>query len=90
MDNFLIDFNRFFSESTKDNIQPTQIIQNGHTTIILWNDGTKTIAQKDNEDEHNPELGIIYALLKKVCGNSTNAIELMNNINNQTSKKENK
>lgn len=53
---------RIFSE-IKD------IIINDPATIILWNDGTKTVVKCQPEDTFDPEKGIAMAILKKLYGN---------------------
>ena len=48
-----------------------KIIYNAPAVIILWEDGTKTIAkcQKGHEDEYDPEIGLSVAVAKKYFGN---------------------
>lgn len=45
------------------------IIINDPATIILWNDGTKTVVKCQPDDTFDPEKGIAMAILKKLYGN---------------------
>lgn len=47
------------------------VIFNNPVTIVLWNDGTKTIVRCTNE-EYDPEKGLAMAISKKVLGNKGN------------------
>jgi len=46
-----------------------KVIQNGPAVVILWKDGTKTIAKCHSEDTFVPEIGFTVAFLKKLIGN---------------------
>ena len=48
-------------------------IINENATIIFWNDGTKTISKRHQEDEFDKELGFLLAYYYKKCGLSNNA-----------------
>lgn len=45
-----------------------QVIFNDPATIILWNDGTKTVAKCLDGDEYDAEKGFCIAYLKKMIG----------------------
>lgn len=46
-----------------------KVIQNGPAVVILWKDGTKTVAKCHSEDTFVPEIGLTVAFLKKLIGN---------------------
>lgn len=46
-----------------------RVIFNQPATIILWNDGTKTVVKCGPNDVYDPEKGLAMCLLKKLCGN---------------------
>jgi len=46
-----------------------KIIFNDRTTILLWMDGTKTIATCRPEDPYSKETGVMICALKKILGN---------------------
>lgn len=46
-----------------------KVIFNDPATIVLWNDGTKTVVKADNEP-YDPEKGLAMAISKKVLGNN--------------------
>ena len=37
-------------------------------TIVIWNDGTKTVSKCREGDEYSPECGLILCILKKLVG----------------------
>lgn len=47
------------------------VIFNDPATIVIWQDGTKTVVkcQKDKGDTYNPEHGLAMCIIKKMCGN---------------------
>lgn len=47
----------------------SRVIFNNPTTIILWADGTKTIAKTHGDDAFDPEKGFAVACAKKLLGN---------------------
>lgn len=53
---------------TKDSI--IKVIFNNPATIVLWNDGTKTVVKCSENDEFNPEIGLAMAICKKSFGNT--------------------
>ena len=46
-----------------------KVIYNGPATIILWNDGTKTVVKCKEGDPYSPEAGFALAVLKRLTGN---------------------
>lgn len=48
-----------------------KIIFNDPATIILWNDGSKTVVKCGPDDKYDPEKGYVMCLLKRFCGNDT-------------------
>lgn len=53
-----------------DDITVKKIIFSGPCTIILWDDGTKTIAKVSDGDEFDPEKGVAICFMKKVLGHT--------------------
>ena len=61
-------------------IKPEKIIfQNNYATIVYWNDGTKTVVKKSENDEFIPEVGFAMALLKRVYGNRSEVLRWIEN-----------
>lgn len=52
--------------------QPKKIIFNGPATIVLWEDGTKTVVKCQNGDTFDKEKGIALCFMKKSLGNRSN------------------
>lgn len=48
------------------------VIFNDPATIILWNDGTKTVVKVQDGDRFDPEKGLTMAIVKKLLGNQGN------------------
>ena len=46
-----------------------KVIYNGPATIILWDDGTKTVVKCKEGDPYSPEAGFALAVLKRLTGN---------------------
>ena len=57
-----------FAKVTDDSII-SRVIFNDPATIILWSDGTKTIAKTHGDDAFDPEKGFAVACAKKLLGN---------------------
>jgi hypothetical protein len=55
-----------FKEVTTPLIQ--KVIYNPPATIIIWDDGTKTIAKCDEHDTYNAEKGLLICMAKKAYG----------------------
>lgn len=50
--------------------KPRKLIVNGPATIILWDDGTKTVAKCSKDEPFDPEKGVAIAIAKRfVSGN---------------------
>ena len=45
-----------------------KVIFNNPATIILWNDGTKTVVKCNERDTYDPEKGFAMAISEKVLG----------------------
>ena len=52
------------------------VIFNDPATIILWNDGTKTVVKCGEGEVYDPEKGFAMAISKKVLGNQGNYYEI--------------
>lgn len=45
-----------------------KVIYNNPATIVIWDDGTKTISKCSAEDTYNPTTGLTVAVFKKLVG----------------------
>lgn len=45
---------------------------NGPVTVVLWEDGTKTVVRSGKKDIYDPEKGLAMAIAKKALGNKGN------------------
>lgn len=66
----------------RKNITIKKIIFSGPCTIILWDDGTKTIARVSEGDEFDPEKGVAVCFMKKIMGH-TETNKLLRKANDQ-------
>ena len=53
-----------------------KVIFNAPATVVLWEDGTKTIVKAGKGDIYDPEKGLAMAIAKKALGNQGNYYEL--------------
>lgn len=58
-------------------LQPKKIIFNGPATIVIWDDGTKTVVKQSNLDNYDYEKGFAMCVVKRVFGDKYNAIRKM-------------
>lgn len=47
------------------------VIFNDPATIVLWEDGTKTVVKCDSKDVYDPTTGLALCFMKKALGNSS-------------------
>ena len=65
-----------------------RVLVNGPATIVFWNDGTKNIVKKHDEDEYNLRQAILEAFYDKVTGiTKKDKKAYFNRLLNQNSKK---
>jgi hypothetical protein len=50
---------------------PTRVIFNDRTTIVFWEDGTKTVVRVSEDDTFCKETGVAMAYMKKIYGGGT-------------------
>jgi len=55
-------------EGNPKELRPEKIIFNGLTTIVIWNDGSKTKSTCDEHDNFDEKIGFASCLLKKMYG----------------------
>lgn len=64
-----------FSKEQKRNrekaLTPKTVIFNPPATIVLWEDGTKTVVKCDLRDDYVPLFGLALCYLKKSLGNTS-------------------
>lgn len=46
-----------------------KVVYNDPATIVIWNDGTKTVVKCHEEDRYDPEKGFLLCCAKKLFGN---------------------
>lgn len=63
------------SERRENNMKIKKVYFNDPVTVVLWEDGTKTIVKCDGE-KYDPEKGLAMAIAKKALGNKGNYYEV--------------
>lgn len=56
----------------KDISPINKVIFNNPATIVLWNDGTKTVVKCQEGDTYDKEKGLALCIAKKALGNKSN------------------
>ena len=51
-----------------------KVIFNNPATIVLWNDGTKTVVKRQKGERWDKEKGLAMAIVKHVCGHDKGTI----------------
>ena len=67
-----------------------KVIYNPPATVIYWKDGTKTVVKCSDHDldegRLSPETGLVYAITKKVLGNTGNYNDVLRRLVNRAKK----
>lgn len=58
-------------------VMPKKIIFNGPATIVIWDDGTKTVVKQSKYDNYDYEKGFAMCVVKRIFGDKRNAIRKM-------------
>ena len=61
----------------------TRVIFNGPATIVFWEDGSKTVVKCKEGTHYDERTAIMWAIMKKNCGNNTRANRVMNKLINE-------
>lgn len=67
--------NGIYGKITSSNWGINRVIFNDPATIVIWNDGSKTVVKASNEP-FDPEKGLAMAIAKKALGNKGNYYEV--------------
>lgn len=70
-----ISYDKFWKNIHNQPCSITKVIFNPPATIVLWNDGTKTVVKTQNGEVFDPEKGLAMAISKKALGNKGNYFE---------------
>jgi hypothetical protein len=72
--------NKMFGVESSERRENTMTIKkvyfNDPVTVVLWEDGTKTIVKSGEDDIYDPEKGLAMAIAKKALGNKGNYYEV--------------
>lgn len=63
--------NRKCNQSTINPLEIKNVYFNDPVTVVMWNDGTKTIVRCSENDFYDPEKGLAMAIAKKAYGNDS-------------------
>lgn len=79
MDHLLIK-HVFPTEDSQKTFDIDKVIFNDPATIVLWQDGTKTVVKASPNDVYDPEKGLAMAIAKKALGNKGNYYEVFKKV----------
>ena len=65
------DMNRKSIRSAANPLEIKNVYFNDPVTVVMWNDGTKTIVRCSENDFYDPEKGLAMAIVKKAYGNDS-------------------
>lgn len=90
IDKQLIEENKKLRFRHNFNILPKikKVIFNNPATIVLWNDGTKTVVKCRKGDSYDQEKGLAMAISKKVLGNKYNYYDIFKRLCKETVKED--
>ena len=71
-------------------LTPKKVIFNGPATVVMWQDGTKTVVKKTEDDTDDREKAVMFAILKKACGSRGNMNRYLNKFKEDKSNEEKK
>ena len=63
------DMNCKYNRNTGNPLEIKNVYFNDPVTVVMWNDGTKTIVRCSENDFYDPEKGLAMAIVKKAYGN---------------------
>lgn len=63
------DMNCKCNRNTVNPLEIKNVYFNDPVTVVMWNDGTKTIVRCSENDVYDPEKGLAMAIVKKTYGN---------------------
>ena len=64
------------SVERKTDMRIKKVYFNNPATVVLWEDGTKTVVKSGEDDIYDPEKGLAMAIAKKALGNKGNYYEV--------------
>lgn len=67
-----VKYERMYDEVRKQRLKIKKVIFNDPATIVLWEDGTKTVVKVQEGEIFDPEKGLAMAISKKALGNEGN------------------
>lgn len=66
---------RTYADGIEEKFRIKKVIFNDPATIVLWEDGTKTVVKCGENEDFDPEKGLSMAFTKKVLGNKGHYFE---------------
>ena len=75
-------YNKEISDESDNKLSIKKVIFNRPATIVLWEDGTKTVVKCDSDEDFDYEKGLAMAISKKALGNKGNYYKFKKHITN--------
>lgn len=71
----------------KELLNPKQVIFNNETTVVVWQDGSKTIVNRSGDDKFTEEVGVAMCYMKKLFGDRSKFLKLVEKAYRQPERK---
>lgn len=68
--------NSIYGISGRNRLDIKKVYFNDPVTVVLWEDGTKTIVKRDGRDAYDPEKALAMTIAKKALGNRGNYYDI--------------
>lgn len=69
-------------------LKPNRVIFNNLTTVVYWEDGTKTVVKCSENETFIPEVGLAMAFIRKLYPNRSEFLRFLKNAHYQESKED--
>lgn len=63
-----------WKEKIPENMKARRVVHHYPATVVIWEDGTKTVVKCDPGDEYDPKYGLALCYMKKALGNTSRAL----------------
>jgi len=74
----------------KEDYKPKQVFFNGKSTAVIWKDGSKTVVHCSENEPFVEEVGVAMATIKKIYGNRSEFLRVVEDAYRQKTKAERK
>ena len=69
----------FLTRLALSNVRPNRIIRSGPATVVIWEDGSKTVVKKHDGDKDDIHSAFCAAVAKRVYGSNSKLKSVLKN-----------